>query len=235
MFSGEGGRLGEIRIGVLGGTFNPVHAGHLHLARAARRAFSLSRVHFVVACAPPHKRPGDLIPLMHRYAMVSLALAGEKEFVPSLVELGPKASGFAIDALGKLARQAGRTGERLYFIAGGDSLAEVHSWRESRKLLESYDFIFVTRPGTGTLELPRLLPPGVLRKVRDWRGLGPVSLRRRIGAEPGGESRIYIVDAKAPDISSSRIRELVRRGKTPGRMVPAGVREYIRKLELYGE
>lgn len=225
--------MGEIRIGVLGGTFNPVHVGHLHIARAVQRAFSLSRVHFVVACSPPHKRPGDLIPLMHRYAMVSLAVAGENSFLPSLVELEPKQSAYTIDTLGKLARAAGNG--TLYFIAGGDSLVEVHSWRDSRRLLESHNFIFVTRPGTGRLELPRLLPPEALRRVRDWRGLGPVALRRRIEAEPGGEGGIYIVDVKAPDISSSRIRELARRGSLPGRTVPAGVRDYIRKLELYGE
>ncbi len=225
--------MGEIRIGVLGGTFNPVHVGHLHIARAVQRAFSLARVHFVVACSPPHKRSEDLIPLMHRYAMVSLAVAGENLFLPSLVELEPKQSAYTIDTLDKMARTAGSG--KLYFIAGGDSLMEVRSWHNSRRLLESYSFIFVIRPGTGKLEFPRLLPPDALRRLRDWRGLGPVALRRRIEAEPEGESGIYIVDVKAPDISSSRIREMARRGSPLGRMVPAGVRDYIRKLELYGE
>ena len=96
--------MGVVRIGVLGGTFNPVHNGHLHIARNIQEFFALKQVHFVVATTPPHKSLEDLIPFNHRYAMVSLAVAGVSSFIPSLVELEPEASPFSIDTMDKLSQ-----------------------------------------------------------------------------------------------------------------------------------
>jgi nicotinate-nucleotide adenylyltransferase len=226
--------LGVVRVGVLGGTFNPIHFGHLHLARNIQGLFSLSQVHFVVAAVPPHKPLEDLILLTHRYAMVSLAVAGTPSFIPSLMELEPQASSFSVDTMAKFSRRLGRDRSVPYFIAGGDSLLEVKSWRESEKLLTSYSFIFVMRPGTGPLVPEDILPEGAVERVRNLSGLRRVQLRRRI-AEEGDENRIYLVDIGALDISATRIRSLASSGKSIRRMVPEPVREYIRKLHLYGE
>ena len=224
-----------VRIGVLGGTFNPVHIGHLHIARNIQELFALSQVHFVVATTPPHKSLEDLIPFTHRYAMVSLAVAGVNSFIPSLVELEPQASPFSIDTMDKLARRMGLDGSSLYFIAGGDSLLEVKSWRQSEKLLNSYNFVFVVRPGTERIVPEEVVPPKVLPRVRDFTGLKRAQMRRRIAEEVAGESRIYIVDIGAPNISATRIRSLASAQKSIHRLVPGPVREYIRKLHLYGE
>jgi len=224
-----------VRIGVLGGTFNPVHIGHLHIARNIQELFALSQVHFVVATIPPHKSPEDLIPFTHRYAMVGLAVAGVNSFIPSLVELEPQASPFSIDTMDKLTRRMGLDGSSLYFIAGGDSLLEVKSWRQSEKLLNSYNFVFVVRPGTERIVPEEVVPPKVLPRVRDFTGLKRVQMRRRIAEEVTGESRIYIVDIGAPNISATRIRSLASAQKSIHRLVPGPVREYIRKLHLYGE
>ena len=221
------------RIGVLGGTFNPVHFGHLHIANAIKKLFSLAQVHFVVATVPPHKAPEDLIAFTHRYAMVSLATAAIPSFKPSLVELEPEASPYSVDTMDKLARRAFRDNDTLFFIAGGDSLAEVKTWRESERLLNSYSFIFVVRPRTATANPKDVLPGSASALVCDLTGVGPVRARRIIKKQ-SRSNHLYIVDVGAPDVSATRIRQLVSLGKSIHRMVPVPVRDYIRKLHLYG-
>jgi nicotinate-nucleotide adenylyltransferase len=226
--------LGVAKVGVLGGTFNPIHFGHLHIARNIQALFSLSEVHFVVATMPPHKRPEDLIPLTHRYAMVSLAVAGEPSFIPSLIELEPQTSPYSVDTMNKLARRMGLDKSKFVFIAGGDSLLEVKSWRESEKLLSSYNFVFVVRPGTQPIVSRKIIPGTSAAHVLDLTGLRQAQMRRRIVGEGGGDSRIYIVDVGAPDISATQIRGRISLEKPIRRMVPGPVSEYIRKLHLYG-
>jgi nicotinate-nucleotide adenylyltransferase len=227
-------RLGRERVGVLGGTFNPIHFGHLHIARSIHKIFSLSQVQFVVATTPPHKRLRDLVAFNHRYAMVSVAVAGMPAFIPSMIELEPQASPFSVDTMSKLACYLTHEERSLYFIAGGDSLAEVKSWRESEKLLTSYNFIFALRPGIVLNDFDGILPGRAVERVRNLAGLSPAQMRREIAKDGSGESRIYIVDVDAPDISATRIRSLVCSGKPIHRMVPKPVCEYIRKLDLYG-
>ena len=226
--------LGGEKIGILGGTFNPIHFGHLSIARSIQSLFSLSQVHFVVATMPPHKRPEDLIPFTHRYAMVSLAVAEQPLFIPSLIELEPKASPYTIDTMNKFARRSGRNGDRLFFIAGGDSLLEVESWRDSETLLSSYNFVFVVRPGTKPMVPRDVLPGETAARVLDLTGLPRPQMRRRIIGTGEGYKRIYIVDADAPDISATQIRNRVSSKKSIRRMVPRPVSEYIQKLHLYG-
>jgi nicotinate-nucleotide adenylyltransferase len=223
-----------LRVGVFGGTFNPVHLGHLHIARKIQTLFSLSEIHFVVATVPPHKPSEDLIAFNHRYAMVSLATATSPSFIPSLIELAPQASPFSVDTMEKFARGVKREKGALFFIAGGDSLLEVKTWRESEKLLSSYNFIFVTRPGTTLLVPAETLPEKAVPRVRDFRGLKPIQVRGRIAEEKASDCRIYIVDIGAPDISATRIRTMTSLGKSVEKLVPQSVGKYIRKLRLYG-
>ncbi len=221
------------RIGVLGGTFNPIHFGHLHIAGEIQKVFSLSRVYFVVATMPPHKSPEDLIPFMHRYAMVSLATAGLPSFIPSMVELEPQASSFSVDTMSKLERRARREKSVLYFIAGGDSLADVKTWRESEKLLSSYNFIFAVRPGARALDPAEALPGNTASRIVDLTGRGLIQRRRSI-TDHSGAKRIFVLDVGAPDISATHIRKLASLGRSIHRLVPGPVRDYIDKLHLYG-
>ena len=228
--------MGARRLGVLGGTFNPIHLGHLHIAQRAQRLFGLDRIYFVVATIPPHKPLQNLIPLTHRYAMVSLATAGSPSFIPSLIELESPASPFSVHTMEKLASRNSGVDTRLYFLAGGDSLADVFTWRESEKLLTSYSFIFVARPGIGPVEPASVLPAKAISKVRNLVGLGPHRLRRRIQAEEAsGENLVFIVDLGALDISASQIRKLASCGKQIRHLVPAAVHEYLQKTHFYGE
>jgi nicotinate-nucleotide adenylyltransferase len=221
-------------VGVLGGTFNPIHLGHLHIAKSIQKIFSLSQVRFVVATTPPHKLSEGLIPFNHRYAMVTLAVAGISSFIPSMIELEPQASPFSVDTMDKLACCLTLEKQSLYFIAGGDSLMEVRSWRESEKLLTSYNFVFAMRPGVNLTNIAEIMPVKAVGRVRNFTGLSPVQIRRELAKERSKENRIYIIDANAPDISATRIRNLVSLGRPIKRMVPEPVCDYIRKLDLYG-
>lgn len=225
--------LNRARVGVLGGTFNPIHCGHLHIAREVQSLFSLEQVHFVVALNPPHKSPSDLLPFAHRYAMASLATAGFPGFIPSPIEVEPGASSYTIDTMDKLKRRVGGDGSALFFIAGGDSLPEVRSWRQGAALLGSYNFVFVTRPGVAAYDPADALPPDAVSRVRDLTGLSR-SEAQRVIADESGCLRIFIVDVGAPDISATEIRRLVLEGMPVDEMAPGPVREYIDKLKLYG-
>jgi len=228
--------LTETRLGALGGSFNPVHFGHLFIARRIRDLFHLQRVHFIVAATPPHKPAGGLVPFAHRYAMVSLALAGSRSFLPSAVELDPPPSPFSVHSLEKLDLRNRAGHARLYFIAGGDSLLDVGSWHESERLLASYDFVFVTRPGVEIPDPAALLPRDARESMLDLRDRRPAEIRAAVRtAEACGERRVYLLDVGAPDISASEIRRLVAAGEPVDKLVPARVREYIEKLNIYGE
>ena len=226
---------GAHRIGILGGTFNPIHLGHLHIAERAQKLFDLSRVLFVVSTTPPHKKSQHQAHFVHRYAMVSLATAESQLFEPSMVELSPPASPFSVDTLTKLSRAEGRTRE-LYFIAGTDSMLEIAAWRRSEKLLACCNFIFVSRPGVDLTGPETGLPPAARLLVRDLRGIGPRRLRLRIQSEAAaGEKRMYVVDLKAPDISAARIRNLAASGRRVQSLVPRLVYQYMQKFHLYGD
>jgi nicotinate-nucleotide adenylyltransferase len=223
----------NMRVGVLGGSFNPIHHGHLHIARRVRDLFGMRRIYFVVTTFPPHKQLQHLVPFTHRYAMVSLATSRSPSLVPSLVELEPPASPFSIDTMAKLASTCTVRGDHLYFIAGTDSLRDVASWRDSRSLLESYNFIFVARPGAAIDDIRGILPSRTPLDLLDLRAYSRRETRRRI-EEAEATPSVFLLDLRAPDISASRIRRLAAEGGRFDRLVPAAVRSYIRKLNLYG-
>lgn len=224
------------KVGVLGGSFNPVHLGHLHIAHRVRELFSLSKVVFVVAGAPPHKPPHDLISFNHRYAMVSLATSGSTYFLPSQIELETPASPYSIDTLAKLAAQFALRGSMLYFIAGGDSFLEVAGWHRGEELLNSHNFVFVMRPGFHAPEAKAVLPRAAAAHVLDFRGLDFAQVQRRLECLSNpSDCRIFLVDLNAPEIAASQIRLRASMRQPLEGFVPAPVCEYIQKLNLYGD
>ncbi len=228
--------MGEMKLGVFGGTFNPIHLGHLYLARCARTLFGLEQIYFVVATSPPHKPLENLVPFIHRYAMVGLATSATPSFVPSPVELDPPTSAFSLHTMEKFAlNNKGRSAD-LYFIAGGDSLLEILGWHRGEELLSSYNIIFIARPGVAARSAEELFPAGIRERIVDLRKMRPRQLAAIIREETTcRESRIFIIEAGAPDISSSMIRGLVSAGRPINHLVPASVNQYIHKLHLYGE
>jgi nicotinate-nucleotide adenylyltransferase len=140
-----------IRIGVFGGSFNPVHFGHLHVAQLAIEAASLDQVLFVPAATPPHKDPADLAAAVHRTAMLSMALSVESKMDISVVEMDLGAPPYTIDTLRTL-RMIHPQSE-LFFVMGWDSLRDLHAWKDPEAILSEFEVIAVDRPGFVTDEL----------------------------------------------------------------------------------
>jgi len=155
------GRVSPVRLGVLGGAFNPIHMGHLIMAQDAMELFELSQVLFVPCARPPHKPATDLAPAEHRLAMIQAALEGEWRFEVSDLELQRGDISWSVDTAREL-RNLYPTAE-LVFIIGADMLPELHLWREIRTLLELCRFVTLARPGTDLTALQqadlKLEPP----------------------------------------------------------------------------
>ena len=166
--------------------------------------------------------------------MICLATSGEPGFVPSLVELEPPASPYSIDTMAKLSRSLDDCESSLYFIAGADSMVDITGWRQGKKLLSLYNFVFVSRPGVRAAP-ESVLPRAAVERVRDFTGTASDRVRQSLRRRGTGPAGIFMLDVGAPDISASHIRELVSGGKRFSHLVPGPVHEYIRKLHLYGE
>ncbi|MFI5125323.1 MAG: nicotinate (nicotinamide) nucleotide adenylyltransferase, partial [Candidatus Acidiferrales bacterium] len=136
-------------IAIFGGTFDPVHSGHLAVAEATERLFRLDAIYFVPSSRPPHKQREKLAAFSHRYAMVALAAAGHSKFIPSLVEAPPESGAaeafYSIATVRRYRREYPR--DRNYFILGADSFLEITIWKSFEALLDSCDFIIASRPG----------------------------------------------------------------------------------------
>lgn len=215
------------RIALFGGTFDPIHSGHLAVARAARRALKLDRIYFVTSGRPPHRRPKPVTPFIHRHAMVALACAGEEGLVPSLLEAGRHFSGhavhYSIDTVARVRRGLGR-GDRLYFIVGADAFAQLPTWKNYRALLRSANFIVANRPGVELRQLARVLPDEWIERVR---------IRPREIVLDG--TSIHFLSAVRSPVRARAIRQRVRQGRSIRGMVPTEVEAYIRKTGLYAK
>ncbi|HKB98041.1 MAG TPA: nicotinate (nicotinamide) nucleotide adenylyltransferase, partial [Terriglobales bacterium] len=151
-----------MNIGLFGGSFDPIHRGHLALAQAAASRYSLRQVLFVPANVPPHKQRQPLTAFIHRYAMVALGTQDQKGFVPSLLESSgaePESDGvnYSIDTVRRL-KQTLKKSDRLFFLIGIDAFRDVAKWRESRALLAECDFIVASRPGYSLRDVAESLP-----------------------------------------------------------------------------
>jgi nicotinate-nucleotide adenylyltransferase len=215
---------------LFGGSFDPIHSGHLAVARAARRRFHLDAIHFIPAGRPPHKRNHELAPYPHRYAMVALACAGSAFFVPSPLEAGADFSGretfYSFDVVRRYRRHL-RPGDRLWFLIGADAFLEIGTWREPEALLDSCDFIVASRPGIDLARLRRTIPPHLLGSTASAkRGIARKAIALR-------NSTVHLLDSVASNISSTEIRHRVAGGRSIRGLVPAAVEDYICKSALY--
>ncbi len=216
---------GPRRIALFGGSFDPIHVGHLAVARAAQRRFHLHQIIFVPSGRPPHKHRHELAPYPHRFAMVALACAEHPTFVPSLAEGGPDLSGrrvfYSIETVRHFKQLT--HGDHLYFILGADSFLEIPTWHEYEALLSACDFIVVSRPGFRTDALRLVIPPELLGRKE---ALDPreIVLRR---------TSLYLLDSVSSEVSSTEVRRRLRHGRSIHGFVPPHVEEYIGKQGLY--
>jgi nicotinate-nucleotide adenylyltransferase len=211
------------RIGVLGGTFNPIHFGHLRAAEEVAEALALDRVLLVPSAQPPHKTGGDaLAPGAMRLAWVEAACAGNPRLSACDVEIARGGASYTVDTLRVLAEE---NPGRPVFIIGSDAFAELGTWREPKQLFALADFAVMARPGT----------PGHLA---DWI---PEALRGEFALDPGGDSArhratggdLRAVAISALAISSSNIRDRVRTGRSIRYLVPEAVRRDIEASRIY--
>ena len=221
------------RIGIYGGTFDPIHYGHLRVAAAICEAFSLDRFLFVPAFVPPHKRERQISAPYHRYAMVVLATLNappliKTKLAASTIELEAPARPYTIDTL--TTWQNAHPQSELFFVMGGDSFAEVNLWREYERLLTEFNIIVAIRPPSATLSVQHLSPI-CQQRVVDLRGSKRPDLKVLAGATKS--KQIFLTDYVAVNIAATQVRDAVRAGQSVDEFVPPDVARYIATYELY--
>jgi nicotinate-nucleotide adenylyltransferase len=206
------------RVGILGGTFDPIHCGHLDAAAAAEAALGLTELLVITSHVPPH-RPPPVASSYHRFAMVSLAVAGRRGWQASDLELRDDARSFTSTTLQKLHGQ-GYAPAALFFIIGADAFADIMNWVDYPAILDYAHFAVVARPGHQIADAPRRLPALAGRMVRP-----PFDSSR--------DPLIILLDAPTSDVSSTAIRERRARGESIAGLVPDSVRQHIEQHGLY--
>src|SRR5437868_10621181 len=222
------------RVGLYGGTFDPVHAGHIAVARALVELFALDEVLFIPAHVAPHKRSTTRQPAapLHRYAMLVLATLNEPQLKVSTVELDAPERPYTVETLARLRTEYGASA-RLFFVMGADSWADITTWREWERLLALTEQIVMTRPGY-TLATGHVTDE-VRRRIVDLRGRTGAEVAAALEAATG-EPRIYFTDAVSSDVSATAIRQFARASEMNAAaelLVPPAVAEYIRKYRVY--
>jgi nicotinate-nucleotide adenylyltransferase len=198
--------LSGLRVGLLGGTFDPIHVGHLMIAEVARAALALDRVVFIPAGDPPHKGE-SVTDAEHRYAMALLATGDHPAFLVSRRELEREGPSYSLTTIGEYREEVGPTGE-LFFIAGADTLVEIRTWHRWEEVLQTCRFAALARPGSDFTVLLEAVPKQY-------------------------HSRIHLVTGPGLAVSSTDVRARVRAGEPIRYLVPEAVDVYIRKYQLY--
>ena len=219
--------MGERRIAAYGGTFDPLHNGHLEIVRAIVRDFGLDQLLIIPAHRPPHKGSRTIAGDYHRFAMAVLASLDEPRVFVSTLELEAPDRPYTFETVERLRIDLG-TEIRLFFVIGADSFEEINTWREPARLLSSTNLIVVTRPGHDVSASH--LDDRFRSTIVDLRGReGDLQL-----GEGLVEHHIYVTGCVNNVVSSTQIRQRMRDGESIRDLVPSRVADYIRKYELYG-
>lgn len=218
------------RIALYGGTFDPVHNGHMMVARALLQLFSLHELVFIPAHVAPHKREQSVSPALMRFAMLALATHGEARMCVSTFELDAPERPYTVETLTRMKEKYGDEA-RLFFVMGADSWTDIRTWREWERVLTLTNHIVMARPGydLGAAHVT----DEIRERVIDLRGAEAEEVRRASGqSEVEG---IYVTDAVQMDISATQVRRLVQQGASSdwANLVPHPVAEFIDKYRLY--
>ncbi len=222
----------SMRIGLFGGTFNPIHRCHLQIATQTRSHLKLDRILFIPSGDPPHKAPGGLAPAHHRIEMVRLGIANEPTFTLSEVETSRPTKSYSIDTVRDLRGDYGAKAE-LFFIIGLDAFLEFPSWRQPEDLLGLCHFVVVPRPGAafeslGTLPLLPPLERTALRALDSGK-------QDRYDVPLTKVTGLTLLALPPCDASASDIRNRIRTGRSLLNLLPAPVESYIIRFRLYQE
>ena len=217
--------MNKTRIGIFGGTFNPIHKGHVKAALEVQKTFLLDKVLLIPSYIPPHKGSPDVAPPSDRLQMVKLAVASYSQFVPSPIEIEAKGKSYSILTLAKLKKQFPDT--VMFFILGVDAFLEIDTWREYRKVLQQCHFIVISRPGYDLDEAKKLLKGNYAERmvqVSETTKLDKLMLQRY---------KIFLLSIDAMDMASRDIRKKVKMGKSISGLVVEAVEKYIQTNKLY--
>jgi nicotinate-nucleotide adenylyltransferase len=234
-----------MNIGLFGGTFDPIHKGHLALATAARERCGLGRIYFVPSNVPPHKTSQPVASFFHRYAMTVLATEGERSFVPSLLEAPAElalqdkksardatagAPNYSIDTMRKLKREF-KKADRLFFLVGIDAFNDIAKWHQAEALFTECEFIVASRPGYSLADVAGALPEKLRPRAEVTK---PFSKQPAKGDLVLAGVTLHLLDDVHQNISATVIRQAAAQKKPLKRFVPESIEEYIRKEGLYG-
>jgi len=215
----------DTRVGLLGGTLDPIHLGHLETASAARRALHLDCVYVLPSNVPPHRSQQPAASSHHRFAMTALAVNGVEALRASDIELAAPGPSFTADTLTRFSQITGLGVSQIFFITGADAFAEIETWYRYPDVLDLANFIVVSRPGFAVDSLRDRLP-ALARRMFD---VGTTSSEERAARS----HTIFLVNATTPDVSSSDIRQRLMARRSITGLVPATVERHIPQHGLY--
>jgi nicotinate-nucleotide adenylyltransferase len=213
-----------MKIGLFGGTFDPIHWGHLRSAEEVSETFGLDRVYFIPASIPPHKRGQTTTPAEDRLQMVRRGVSGNSRFSVSTVEISRVGVSYSIDTI-RAFNAKKRKGDSLYFIIGLDAFREIGTWNDFADIFPLCNFIVTSRPGSK--ESDPLKGTGIAVKKLFCYDFKRKNYRHRSG------TRILFIELTDIAISASEIRTLVKQGKSIRYLVPSAVERYIKRRGLY--
>ncbi len=212
-------------IALFGGTFDPIHSGHIAVAQAAQRRFHLDALHFIPSSRPPHKSKQLLAAFPHRYAMVALACADHPAYIPSLAEAPVDGAAphvfYSIDTVRRFRKE--HPDDHLYFILGADQFLEIPTWHNYEQLLDSCDFIIAHRPGFRLDALRLVIPPEKLART-PLHDSQTIALRK---------TKVHLLSTVTSHVSSTEVRQRREKHQSIRGLVPARVEEYILGQALY--
>ena len=207
------------RIGILGGTFDPIHTGHIDIGAAAEAALGLTRLFVIPSHVPPH-RPQPFASSFHRFAMVALTTAGRPTWRASDLELREPSPSYTSATLARF-HDRGYSPSEIYFVIGADAFADIAAWKDYPKILDCANFAVVSRPGCAVADLPRQLPNLAAKMTRPPGNTGSL------------EPSIVLIEARTADVSSTAIRQRRVDGQSITGLVDLGVQQHIEQHGLY--
>jgi len=233
-----------MNIGLFGGTFDPIHKGHLALAASARDRCDLGRIYFVPANLPPHRSAQPAASFLHRFAMTVLATQGERAFVPSLLEAPTefvlqdrKAArssavskpNYSIETIRKL-KESLKKADRLFFLIGIDAFDEIAKWHDAESLFEECEFIIASRPGYSLADVASALPEKLRPRAEATKPFARQPAKGDL-VLPG--VTLHLLDDVNQKVSATEVRQAVKVKRPIKKFVPESVEEYIKKEGLY--
>jgi nicotinate-nucleotide adenylyltransferase len=213
------------RIGVFGGTFNPIHTGHVKAARIVQGKFLMEKILFVPSYIPPHKESAEIASPFHRLKMVELALASYPRFIPSSVEIDAREKSYSIITLKKIKKLFPEA--FIFFILGIDAFSEIDTWKDWHQVLEQCFFVVISRPGHNLQDARKVIEGKYKKRMV---GISPAE---EIGEDMFASYKIFLFPMDSLKVSSTEIRKRIKTGISLKGMVPEEVEIYIHQNGLY--